>query len=832
MMKNHRSKRETSFIARLVGCLCGCVFAVTSTQAQAPRFFGNAFFPTDTYVTAQTVADFNGDGIPDVATCNGYSPGTANILIGNGDGTFREALSYDAGEGPEDIAAADFDGDGNLDIVVADHGNNFDDPLYGGTVVSLQYGNGDGTFRDGTEFKAGPFPNSVAVGDFNNDGHPDIAVANDKEGLGSVSVLINRGDGTFPAPVAYTTPLDAKVVAAGDFNRDGNIDLAVGASSHYAVSVLLGNGDGTFQPYQDFATSDPADELVVADFNNDSKPDLATGAFYAQARFSVLLGNGDGTFQAPIDTTTFLSPMDLAAGDVDGDNTADMMVVMGDTIIGVFKGNGDGTFQTPAHYGAGYSVATGDFDRNGTIDLVSASELGSGTADFGMAVVKGFGNGTFQARTELPGSSTSETTGDVNGDGEPDIVATDVGVSVLLNAGDGNFPTRISYRTGNNPQGVILGDVSGDGNVDIVVANFDDNSISVLLGNGDGTFQSHRDFPTATSPKAILLSDFNHDGNLDVATATQTNPGTVSILLGAGDGTFPTHQELSARILPQSIVQSDLNRDGNSDLIVSYTFSGLDFTGASVFLGNGDGTFQPRVDYPLAIMDYHWVDAHDINSDGKPDLVVSNSAYGTISVFLGNGDGTFQPYVDYPTGGSGPCLIADFNGDGYPDVVTGHGDIFVDFGRISLLLGNGDGTFQPYLLFLGGPPTSMSAADLNDDGAPDLVVSHLYGPSISILFNLGGSRVTLASSEDPSHAGDPVTFTATVTPSFGVAMPSGKVRFFDGNDLLGRGFLDGNEATLTLSSLALGNHKIRAKYGGDSLFVSTRSNKLLQKVRP
>ena len=823
---------------RLTYLLTLSLFFVACALAQVPCFFGSLFFPTDTDVVAQVVADFNNDGIPDVATCNGYSPGTANILLGNGDGTFREALSYDAGEGPEDIAAADFDGDGNLDIVVADHGNNFDDPLYGGNVVSVQYGNGDGTFRNWTEFKAGSFPNSVAVGDFNNDGHPDIVVANDKPRVGSVSVLINRGDGTFPAPVAYTTPLDAKVVVAGDFNGDGNVDLAVGASSHYAVSVLLGNGDGTFQAYQDFATSDPADLIVVADFNGDSKLDLVTGARYAQARFSVLFGNGDGTFEAPIDTATVLNPMGLAAGDVDADGITDVAVVESSTIISIFQGNGDGTFETPPlNYGAGYSVSMADFDRNGTIDLVSAAELdrdSGGNGDFGIAVLPGNGDGTFQARTELPGSSVSEATGDVNGDGKPDIVATDhVIVSVLLNTGRGNFPTGTDYPTGTYPEGVTLGNVNKDGDLDIVVTNRTDNSISVLLGNGDGTFQPHSDFATATAPSGVLLTDFNNDGITDVATANQTSPGTVSILLGAGDGTFPTHQEVSTGNAPKPIV-SDFNRDGNIDLVVTYAWGGgSDFdTGVYVFLGNGDGTFQPRVDYVVGFLDYHYLAADDINSDGNPDLIVAQAIEGTIAVLLGNGDGTLQPPVEYPAAGAGPCLIGDFNGDGNPDVVTGAGGISVDFGRISFLPGNGDGTFQPYSLYLSSPPSTMSAADLNHDGALDLVVSHLYGPSISIFFNLGGSRVSLSSSENPSHAGDPVTFTATVTPTFGLAIPSGTVKFVDGGSFLGTGTLIDGEATLTTAVLAVSNHQIRASYTGDSAFVRNRSKALLQKVRP
>jgi large repetitive protein len=121
---------------------------------------------------------------------------------------------------------------------------------------------------------------------------------------------------------------------------------------------------------------------------------------------------------------------------------------------------------------------------------------------------------------------------------------------------------------------------------------------------------------------------------------------------------------------------------------------------------------------------------------------------------------------------------------------------------------------------------------LNDDSALDLVVNNVYDTSISIFFNLGGSRVSLTSSENPSHAGEPVTFTATVTPTFGLAIPSGKVRFFDGHDFLGTGVLDDNKATLTLSTLTVGNHQIRAKYLGDSTFVPARSEKLTQQVRP
>ena len=360
MMKNHRSKRETSFIARLVGCLCGCVFAVTSTQAQAPRFFGNAFFPTDTYVTAQTVADFNGDGIPDVATCNGYSPGTANILIGNGDGTFREALSYDAGEGPEDIAAADFDGDGNLDIVVADHGNNFDDPLYGGTVVSLQYGNGDGTFRDasletGIAKAERTYSMTSIAADLNEDGWTDLYVASDST---PSLLLLNRHNSVFSEEgaergVAFSADGAEQAgmgIAVGDFDLDGKLDIF---KTHFSddtnvlykndgkgnfTDVTLASGFGVETRYTCWGTG-------FADFDNNGWPDLAivTGSVYPEVergfpsyplktpRF-IFRNLGNGKFEELIEEAGpgIAEPhcsRGCAFGDFDNDGDVDMVVI-------------------------------------------------------------------------------------------------------------------------------------------------------------------------------------------------------------------------------------------------------------------------------------------------------------------------------------------------------------------------------------------------------------------------------------------------------------------------------------------------------------------------
>jgi hypothetical protein len=264
-------------------------------------------------------------------------------------------------------------------------------------------------------------------------------------------------------------------------------------------------------------------------------------------------------------------------------------------------------------------------------------------------------------------------------------------------------------------------------------------SVSILLGNGDGTFQAPLSFNTIfnsgfqTSAFALAAGDFNGDGKVDLAVSTFFQGGAIIIYQGQGDGTFLAGAQYTIGTTlsqpPQAIVVADFNGDGKLDLALA---DGIEASHLSILLGNGDGTFQSEVEYatgsyPYAIM------AADFNGDGKLDLAVANAnvAASSVSILFGNGDGTFQTHVDYPTGvGAQSLALGDFNGDGKLDLIAAD----TASNTLSVLFGNGDGTFQPHQDFVvGARPISIVARDFNGDGHLDLAVANNGSNTVSIL---------------------------------------------------------------------------------------------------
>jgi hypothetical protein len=660
---------------------------------------------------------------------------------------FLAPLAFDAGSSPYSVAVADFNGDGKPDLAVANLGTY---PNYSDSSVSVLLGKGDGTFLPAINYAAGSAPHSVAVGDFNGDGHQDLAVV----AGGGVSILLGKGDGTFLPAVNYTVGYLPLSVAVGDFNGDGIPDLAVANSNipnPGTVSVLLGKGDGTFLPTLTFPVGNNPLSVAVGDFNGDGHQDLAVANYYSN-NVSVLLGQGDGTFQSAVNYAAGYIPNSVAVGDFNGDGFADLAVAS-NSGVSVLPGQGDGTFLPAQSFYAGIypsSVAVADFNGDGKPDLAVANYgfYGQGSS---VSVLLGKGDGTFQPPVYYPagGESASVAVGDFKGDGKQDLAVANSypsnTVSVLLGKGDGTFQTAPSFPAGSSPRSVAVGDFNGDGIQDLAVANNTySGTVSVLLGQGDGTFLPAQSFPAGSSPRSVAVGDFNGDGKLDLAVANQGtsfpyyDDSSVSILLGQGDGTFLPALSFSAGAGRRSVAVGDFNGDGKLDLVAAGY--GLKYAPISyipydedvrVLLGNGDGTFQPAQSYPAGSVPWS-VAVGDFNGDGKPDLAVANQISSTVSILLGQGDGTFQPAVNYAAGTLPRSVaVGDFNGDGKQDLAVVFG------GGVRVLLGKGDGTFQTTSVsyVAGSVPISVAVRDFNGDGFPDLAVANGGSNDVSILLN-------------------------------------------------------------------------------------------------
>ncbi|HEX3822416.1 MAG TPA: FG-GAP-like repeat-containing protein [Candidatus Sulfotelmatobacter sp.] len=626
--------------------------------------------------------DFNGDGKVDLVVAHTCTDSTCanssvSILLGNGDGTLHAPTNYAGGFGYF-VEVGDFNGDGKLDITVAGwNGTNLYD------FVSILLGNGDGTFQPAVTYNAGGTGTassiSMTVGDFNADGRPDLAVADFGLCGGSktscydatVNVLMGNGDGTFQPVVSYSAGSNATDVISADLNGDGKLDLIVtnycGLSScsggvradEGTLSVLLGTGDGTFQPAitLDATVGAGPTSVVTGDFNNDGKLDLAVAnqesLCCTGGSVGILLGNRNGTFQTTSSFSTgAFSASSVVIGDFNGDGKPDLVVgsscyadsCINDSWISVLLGNGDETFGGATTYrfaGGGYQpafIAAADFNHDGKLDLVATGSNGN------------YGTDNLS------------------------------GVSIFFGNGDGTLQPPVIYSSnGVAASWVGVGDFNGDGNPDLAVANAcaDSNcangSVAILLGNGNGTFQDALIDSSIGELGSFVIGDFNNDGNLDLAMPeTVCSPDTCSgsfvVLIGKGDGTFrfPISYDTGG-LTPVSVVTADFNGDGKADLAVMNACTNNDCTDGDIgiLLGNGDGTFQAATTLN-APANANFLATGDVNGDGKTDLLISGED--SINVMLGNGDGSFQMPTTYLVGGGGHPAVGDLNGDGKPDV--------------------------------------------------------------------------------------------------------------------------------------------------------------------
>jgi hypothetical protein len=672
---------------------------------------------TNFFPEAIAIGDFKGDNVLDVAVwaTNSTTGNTQlNIYLGTGTGTFTAGATYTApssnnfNPGPNSIVAADVNGDGNLDLVAM--------TPYNGVFVFL--GNGDGTFQApvaNTTVCTSTIGNcgSLAVGDLNGDGKPDLALQSNDTTGGGMSILLNNGNGTFGTgtyyPVGISGVFAGAGIAIGDVNGDKKPDVVVGSSSVTAI-VYLNQGSGTFKVNGTVGSVplNPTNNVVLADINNDKKLDIVVAD--GLGNVWTYYGKGNGTFtngpayplQACNDCSNFL----VAIDDFNGDGTPDLLESNDFNSSIVALGRGDGTFQTSQLYAysslSGTNIVTADFNGDGFPDIAQ-SIVGDGGK---IGVSLGSAHGVLGAASLItPGTCANNyvewvATGDVNGDGKADLVVTlqdaifagcqNNTVAVLEGLGTGKFKAAAYYPTGSTAQEVFvyLVDVNGDGKLDIVTGNAD-GSISVLLNKGNGTFDPGVLNTGLTSVFKygvdLTFADFTGSGHVDIAASAYANPpAVVYVLPGNGNGTFGTPIETATSYYPYTLVSADFNKDGKADLLVTAQIPGcpVDSLGYAFLEGNGNGTFTAG---PTTCLDFSGPQipmVADLNGDGNLDVVIPYTNQNFIppgpAVLQGKGDGTFTSLQGFYNGrGAVSAAIADFNGDGMPDVALVNTGSFV-----------------------------------------------------------------------------------------------------------------------------------------------------------
>jgi len=432
---------------------------------------------------------------------------------------------------------------------------------------------------------------SVATADFNNDGHADLAVT--KYVSGTVGVLLANGSGGFASPVSVSSggiaPLGPYSIAAGDFNNDGNADLAVANSLSHNLGMLLGDGSGGFAPVVTFGTGGSSPRaVVVGDFNNDGNADLALANMFSD-NVGVLLGNGTGSFAtAVVFGTGDPRPISVAVGDFNNDGNADLATanVFSNSVC-VLLGNGLGGFGTASTFASGGAnpqfVAGGDFNSDGRTDLVV-----SNTNSSNVSVHLANATGGFSLAATFPASQAHAITiADFNNDGQADFAVVNFGIGVGVRLGDGlgGFATSVDFGIGGSiPFGVAAADFDNDGRIDLAATDRDTGNVGVLLNTtviNQPPVNTVPDDQVAAEDVAKVIGGFSVADVNDAA-------GILTVTLSAGHGTIRVNWGVAGGVLltgisgngTATVVMSGTQAQINATLGAGLTYLGLlDYSG-------------------------------------------------------------------------------------------------------------------------------------------------------------------------------------------------------------------------------------------------------------
>jgi predicted nucleotidyltransferase len=643
-----------------------------------------------------TIADFNKDNQLDVAVASTWND-SINIFFGLGNGIFDISTLYSTGSGsfPSSIATGDFNNDSWIDMVVANSGTD-------NVAVFLGYNYATFTSYYVTFRGLSSSPYHIVAGDFNNDAKLDIAVAN--KGLDAIDICLGYGNGSFAAMMSYSTGSGSSPnsIAIGDFDNDHQLDIAVANPDTDSIGIFLGYGNGTFATQISYSTgilSYPV-SIAIGDMNNDSYLDIIVVNQNING-IGLFLGYGTGIFAEQI--LYYMPegsiPVWLAISDFNNDHILDIAIAnIGSGNIGILLGYGNATFHNVTTYSIGYqsrpcSIAVGDFNKDSFMDIAVAN---LNVTD--VSVFLGYGDGTFSSERRFSIGSiyiVSISVGDLNNDEILDIIVTVYGawaiesdhIDILYGLGNGDFLTPQIYNTGikSLPSSTVICDFNNDGRADFASTNSNQGNVGIMLQDKSTPFATQTIYPTGngSSPNSVTIGDFNNDDLLDIAV---TNSGTnnVGILLGYGNGSFTSQTTYSTghESAPVSIALADFNNDQQLDIVVANS----DADNIGILLGYKNGTFASVQTYPMEQGSQpSSVAVVDFRKDNQMDIIVTAKGSNKVFVFLGSGNGTFLAPKIYSIGydalpnGIG---IADFNNDTRLDVAiscygTSQAEIFL-----------------------------------------------------------------------------------------------------------------------------------------------------------